>query len=1348
MNHPPLLFSRRTAGGLLVLLSLALAASFPAAAQPAGPTVAIIYDGPPDTPLGEAPLGTSPQQQKARSQRIDTQAKGYIHAVFIDNLLGHFGLRGKIIPLKSYKAGELAGSQAAFFVGVTSNAEILDVFLADVKAFPGPFCWMGQHIERLVNTPEGPRQYGFSFERYEKNFGVNRISYKDALLGKIEPDLAVVSPAAGRGAEVLATAITKEKASYPYVLHRKRFWYFADSPFSWPDEGGHYLAFCDLLHDILEIQHAPDHRALVRIEDVSVDDDPVDLQHVSDLLAGKGVPFQIALIPIFRNPSKEIEIRISDRHSFAESVKYMISRGGTPILHGVTHQYRGQSGDDYEFWDDTGDRPVAGDSTDFVLKRLYRGLADCFSSGIYPVAFETPHYAASETDYRAMMRVFTLFYDRTISTPSLNSQQYFPYPLIDHWGRNVLPENLGYVPVENPDPRTILARARNLRVVRDGMASFYFHPFMDARILGQLVDGIRELGYQFVSIREFPSQVNYQGRFIVRTASGKTSVYPHNEYWRVREFDASGKEVKTEISPQRVGDQVEVAVNVPAGGWSAVDCLPDRPVEQRELTWSERTAQWWGQFWAKERPSVNAEYSGRKAWVLTLDKPTQATAYNQKSYRNVLETFGYQVTAVKPSDFTRAPTDDAILVVPQAAGALLSEAQRAEILRFLNSGGRAVFDGRQEWLSTLGIRWADRQLNISVVADEIYPEMYLRWRPEEKINLFSPPEGILRQFMVDTESSQTLAYSDDYGAGRYIYLAAPLDNHTADGVSHYPYLAKYLNETFGINTPLRATRLETYFDPSYRTAADLNRLAVQWRKSGIRAVYAAAWIYYPQYTFNYRELIRACHRNGVAVYAWLMLPMVTPKMWQDHPEWRERTATGADGNVGWRYTMNLQNPACWRAAMDWMNGMLGAYDWDGVNIAELNFDADFKDYLRPDRFIPMSNEVRSDFRRKAGFDPVQLFQPGSPEYYKENPAALQKFLRYRENIVSDWHRRVLTELEPLRKQKGWEVILTVQDSLHSKYVRPALGVDCRRLVALMKEFNFTLQVEDPAEYWMKPPERYLQFAKTYSKLVKDSRRLMFDINVMSDRAIDGTTLPSATATGTELARTVLAAAAGSGAGRVAVYSEHTIPVQDWQFLRIALTQASTVDIGQHSWKLDSPEPVLLTPAEDRDYYLDGKLWPAVSEDGVLTPSGRHSLSTERPWHHFLDPQTMPARLLSITGDLLDARVMPTGLVFRYNSPGRAIIVLNQRPREILVDGRRTQIPSFETAGAWSLAFPGGEHWVAVVTNTKAGVAVNLWGWASASAITAFGGIATVLMALIYFEVRLRRFLKQLVASRS
>ena len=317
----------------------------------------------------------------------------------------------------------------------------------------------------------------------------------------------------------------------------------------------------------------------------------------------------------------------------------------------------------------------------------------------------------------------------------------------------------------------------------------------------------------------------------------------------------------------------------------------------------------------------------------------------------------------------------------------------------------------------------------------------------------------------------------------------------------------------------------------------------------------------------------------------------------------------------------------------------------------------------------MNADVRADFHKRAGFDPIQLFQPSSPRYYKNDHAALEKFLRYRENLVADWHRKILGELEPLRRAKNFEVIDQILDSLHSKSVRPGTGMDSRRVVALMKDFNFTLQVEDPSEFWMKPADRYRRLAQTYLKLVKDSSRLMFDVNVVP-RDITPTNLPTLTATGTELARTVVAAASASN--RVAIYSENTVPMQDWMLLRIALTRNATLTGASGAWKVTSPVPVLLTPAEDRDYYVDGRLWPAVSSDGVLAAPGGHGVSTKRPWYHFLDPGTMPARLMSISGDLLDARVMPTGLIFRYNSPGRAVVVFNERPRAILIDGRRVE----------------------------------------------------------------------------
>ncbi len=66
-------------------------------------------------------------------------------------------------------------------------------------------------------------------------------------------------------------------------------------------------------------------------------------------------------------------------------------------------------------------------------------------------------------------------------------------------------------------------------------------------------------------------------------------------------------------------------------------------------------------------------------------------------------------------------------------------------------------------------------------------------------------------------------------------------------------------------------------------------------------------------TSTWRQLIEACHREGILVYAWLELPHVSEKFWEEHPEWREKTAVLQDAQLDWRKLMNLTNRDCYRA---------------------------------------------------------------------------------------------------------------------------------------------------------------------------------------------------------------------------------------------------------------------------------------------------------------------------------------------------------------------------------------------------------------------------------------------------
>src|SRR5262249_52904918 len=152
-------------------------------------------------------------------------------------------------------------------------------------------------------------------------------------------------------------------------------------------------------------------------EDISVEEDPDHLRELADYLFSRNIPFQISLIPIFKDPSANEEVYLSDRPQFARAIQYMVSKGGLVVMHGVTHQYRGRSADDFEFWDELGRKPVQGDSRSLVEQKLRLGLEECFKNGIYPVTWETPHYMASIVDYQTIARYFNSSYDRV---PSLN----------------------------------------------------------------------------------------------------------------------------------------------------------------------------------------------------------------------------------------------------------------------------------------------------------------------------------------------------------------------------------------------------------------------------------------------------------------------------------------------------------------------------------------------------------------------------------------------------------------------------------------------------------------------------------------------------------------------------------------------------------------------------------------------------------------------------------------------------------------------------------------------------------------------------------------------------------------
>jgi uncharacterized protein YdaL len=212
------------------------------------------------------------------------------------------------------------------------------------------------------------------------------------------------------------------------------------------------------------------------------------------------------------------------------ALKYMQQRGGTLLMHGYTHQYGsvanpydGVSANDFEFYaahvDANNsviyDGPVAGDSASWAASRIAAsGLTFALAGLGVPTTFEFPHYAGSAVDYQTVNSLIGKRYDRGLYFPGVLTGakfdytrqfgQFFPYTVRDVYGSVVIPENIGNVEPDSFNnhparlPADLLASADRNLVVRDGVASFFYHAYLGTDYLKDVVTGIKAQGYTFV----------------------------------------------------------------------------------------------------------------------------------------------------------------------------------------------------------------------------------------------------------------------------------------------------------------------------------------------------------------------------------------------------------------------------------------------------------------------------------------------------------------------------------------------------------------------------------------------------------------------------------------------------------------------------------------------------------------------------------------------------------------------------------------------------------------------------------------------------------------------------------
>lgn len=581
-----------------------------------------------------------------------------------------------------------------------------------------------------------------------------------------------------------------------------------------------------------------------------------------------------------------------------------------------------------------------------------------------------------------------------------------------------------------------------------------------------------------------------------------------------------------------------------------------------------------------------------------------------------------------------------------------------------------IVEGISPLAGSFGIRATGKTVLVRRICDEHAPQMQIFWKEPQTIPIVQLPSGF-RIFATDYWKHAPVIAGRRTAHGAILWIAT---EPGAEGFERYPYLVNALAD-LGLTFPARTVNLWAFFDSAYRIRTDVDYLARRWRASGIAALQVAAWHNMEPNAIQdafLKRLIDACHRNGILVYAWLELPHVSDQFWANHPEWREKTAVGQDAQLDWRKLMNLQNPDCRRTAAREILALLGRFDWDGVNLAELYFES-LEGVSDPARFTPMNDNIRQKFKSMAGFDPKLLFDPASPYAAAKNPAGLRKFLEYRASLTTRMQAEWLDTIDDARAKKRYlDVVLTHIDDRFEPGIRDALGADVARTLPLLQARKDTLLVEDPATLWSLGPGRYAKIAEKYRALAPKDQNIGIDINVV-ERYQD--VYPTKKQTGVELLELVHQAAASFS--RVALYFENSLERQDLKLLPVAATTASVVQNAPDEVAVDTPEPVRIAwrgPVE-----VDGSMWPLQSDRNVLVPAGRHTLT--------VGIAPAPVTIADFNGQIESAVSMHSASEIAYISRSRAIAVLATPVSSIEVDGA----PFHWQRCGQAVLLPAGQH---------------------------------------------------------
>ena len=340
--------------------------------------------------------------------------------------------------------------------------------------------------------------------------------------------------------------------SYPLIFKNGNLYYVAANSIT----GRLSDIIGESLFDFFE-QEKSQPKKLIRLEDIHPRSDPVLLKQVGDYLAERDIPYAVTVVPFYKNPETGQNIHLSQALELVEVLQEMQKNGASLIQHGYYHQYReDETGEGFEYWDVDYDRPIYQSNTaevklreDFTSDEAYQdfvqnaglsyeqtyiydsivnGVYEMTAEGLYPIAFEAPHYSMSQSGYKELSKYFTTYVgqiqisDRTYDGTFVPLYESTPAGL---HGMKVIPETMGYVdPNRNESIDRMMQKADYASQFSDSYLAFFYHPYLGIEKFDELMTQLEKYDqYEWVDLKEMEHKTEVDG-MVIETANGDINV--------------------------------------------------------------------------------------------------------------------------------------------------------------------------------------------------------------------------------------------------------------------------------------------------------------------------------------------------------------------------------------------------------------------------------------------------------------------------------------------------------------------------------------------------------------------------------------------------------------------------------------------------------------------------------------------------------------------------------------------------------------------------------------------------------------------------------------------------------